>query len=87
MTARKVYLLQCETAGYLGNSPMFYGEGCNYTQWIDQAKRWTYREAKRQIRSTRGSHQWRLWPLDQIERCAKRTVDMQDLRTANQELR
>lgn len=77
----KSYLLQNCGAGFVGNSPVFWAEGnSGYTPWIDEAKRWTYREAKAQIRSSKGSHRWQLWSLDVIERCAKRTVDIQDLR-------
>lgn len=81
MLVQKLYLLQNCSAGYLGNSPLFWREGgCGYTQWIDEAKRWTYREARVQIRSTRGTHHWKMWPLTDIEAVARRTVDMQDLR-------
>ena len=75
-----VYLLQNLSAGYLGNSPVFWGANGGYTQWIDEAKRWTWKEAQLTIRGTRGSHKWRPWKLSEIERVAKRTVDMQDLR-------
>jgi hypothetical protein len=81
MSKRKTYLLQNCSAGYIGNSPMFWHESdSGYTQWIDEAKRWTYQESRLQIRSTRGSHSWRMWDLKEIEAVAKRTVDMQDLR-------
>ena len=81
MFQRKTYLLQNCGAGYLGNSPMFWHESdSGYTQWIDEAKRWTRDQARTQIRSTRGSHQWKMWDLEAIERVAKRTVDMQDIK-------
>lgn len=81
MPKQRIYLLQNCHAGYLGNSPVFWAEGgSGYTQWIDQAKRWTWKEARAQVRATRGTHRWKIWPLDLIERCAKRTVDMLDLR-------
>lgn len=77
----KLYLLQNCNAGFVGNSPCFWREGgSGYTPWIDEAKRWTYKEARLQIRSTKGSHRWEMWPLEVIERNAKRTVDIQDLR-------
>jgi hypothetical protein len=76
----KLYLLQNVGAGYLGNSPVFWAESnSGYTQWIDQAKRWTYREAMAQKRGSHGTHKWKLWPVTLIESVAKRTVDMQDL--------
>lgn len=70
------YLLQNCTAGYVG----FWREGgSGYTPWIDEAKRWTLKEADAQIRSTSGTHSWKLWSLDAIEAIAKRTVDIQDM--------
>lgn len=74
------YLLQNVGVGYLGNSPVFWHESnSGYTQWIDEAKVWTKDEAEAQIRSTRGTHQWRMWPADQIYKAAKKIVDIQDL--------
>ncbi len=77
----QLYLLQNCNAGYLGNSPVFWHKsGSGYTQWIDEAKHWTREEVEKTIRSTKGSHNWRIWPLSDIESVAKRTVDIQDLR-------
>jgi hypothetical protein len=77
----KLVLLQNVTAGYLGNSPVFWREGgSGYTQWIDEAKRWTAAEADAQIKASEGSHHWRKWPLAIVEQLAKRAVD------ANQEI-
>jgi hypothetical protein len=78
MAKRKQYLLQNVTAGYLGNSPMFWSNNGGYTQWIDDAKVWGYKEAREQIRSTKGSHVWKLWPLDLVLKLARRTIDVQD---------
>lgn len=76
-----LYLLQNCTGGYVGNSPCFWHKtDSGYTPWIDDAKRWTKEEAERQIRSTQGSHTWKMWPLDRITAAAKSTVDIQDLR-------
>ena len=75
------YLLQNVNAGYIGNSPVFYhASGSGYTQWIDEAKRWPKDEAELFMQTTRGSHNWKMWPLEQILSSAKRTVDIQDLR-------
>jgi hypothetical protein len=75
----KLVLLQNCTAGYLGNSPVFWREdGSGYTQWIDEAKRWPEAEADAQIRSTSGTHDWRKWPLAVVEKLAKRTIDIQE---------
>jgi len=79
----ELYLLQNCSAGYVGNSPVFWRKGgSGYTQWIDEAKRWTLEEVKAQIRSTSGTHTWKAWSLDAVEDMAKRTVDIQDLRKA-----
>lgn len=74
------YLLQNTRDGYIGNSPVFWADGGGYTQWIDEARVWTKEEAERQISATVGSHSWELWLLSDIEKVAKRTVDIQDLR-------
>lgn len=74
-----LYLLQNCTAGYVGNSPVFWGNS-GYTPWIDNAKHWTKEEAENQIRSTQGTHTWQMWPLSEIAAAAKVTVDIQDLR-------
>ena len=75
------YLLQNCTAGYCGNSPMFWrAGGSGYTPWIADAKVWTKEEAEQQIRSTHGSHVWKMWPLAMIRTAMKTTVDIQDLR-------
>jgi hypothetical protein len=75
------YLLQNVGAGYIGNSPVFYhASGSGYTQWIDEAKRFTLEEAETVIRTTFGSHCWMTWSVEQIWESAKRTVDIQDLR-------
>lgn len=77
---RNLYLLQNMHGGYLGNSPVFWSESGGYTQWIDEAKRWTKEEAESQIQSTRGTHLWKMWPIEWIQSAARRTVDIQDLR-------
>ncbi len=80
-----LYLLQNCSGGYVGNSPVFWREGgFGYTPWIDDAKRWTKEEAEAQIRSTTGSHKWKMWPLSIIRQSAKQTVDIQDLRKTKQ---
>jgi hypothetical protein len=83
MSLDDAYLLQNCTAGYCGNSPMFWREGgSGYTPWIAEAKVWSKEEAEQQIRSTQGSHSWQIWPLALIRGNAKATVDIQDLRKA-----
>jgi len=76
-----LYLLQNVAAGYVGNSPVFWcQDDSGYTPWITEAKRWTLEEAETQMKSTIGSHDWKLWPLDQVLQKAQLTVDIQQLR-------
>lgn len=75
------YLLQNVGAGYLGNSPVFWNDRGGYTQWIDDAKKFTDAACEKIINSTRGSHEWRKWPWSQINAAAQRTVDSQKLTT------
>ena len=75
------YLLINWSGGFVGNSPVFWRDGgSGYTQWIDEAQRWTKDEAEKCIRSIRGSHNMSMWKLEDIESIAKRTIDVQDLR-------
>lgn len=77
-----LFYLQNQTAGYLGNSPVFWGvDGAGYTSRLDRAKKFTYEEAQSIMRSTKGSHSWFAWPVDHVDKHAHLTVDIQDLRT------
>ena len=75
----QTYLLQNLTAGYIGNSPVFWHKNNNsYTQWINDAKEFTLQEAEEIIKTTTGT-QWRIWPTQLIHKKAKLTTDIQDL--------
>jgi len=77
----ELYLLQLESNGYIGNSPVFWHKSnSGYTQWLDEAKRFTKDEAMKIMRSTRGTHNWRLWKESDILANARQTVDIQQLR-------
>lgn len=79
-SCQELYLLCNRSAGFLGNSPVFWRKGgSGYTQWIDEAEHWTEVEADRQIQSCMGSHHFEKIPLSLVERLAKRTLDQQDL--------
>lgn len=81
MSLDDAYLLQNVTAGYCGNSPMFWRDGGNgYTPWLAESQIWTREDAQKLIDSTRGTHEWKLWPLTLIRSVSKTTVDIQDLR-------
>lgn len=76
-----VFLLQNESAGYVGNSPVFWHKsGSGYTQWVDDARLFTSDEAQAVIRSTQGTHRWKLWTAEEIQSVMRWTVDIQDLR-------
>lgn len=77
----QMFYLQNETAGYCGNSPLWWAKGGNgYTPRLDDAEMFTPSEATKIIRSTSGSHRWKRWPVKLIDRLAHREVDIQDVR-------
>jgi len=77
----KLYLVQNVSAGFVGNSPVFWhASNSGYTQWVDEARLFTWEEASRQVESTRGSHEWKMWSENKIQSVKKYTVDIQDLR-------
>ena len=80
-----LYLLQNAGAGYVGDLPLFWKEGgSGYTPLIDEAKRWTWAETRRQIRSSKGSHHFVAWNLEDVEKCVVRVVSIEALsRAAN----
>lgn len=74
------FYIQNIGAGYLGNSPIWWGkDDCGYTQWLNEAHRFTGLEADKVINRCRGSHQLKKWPCDVVDRAARVTVDIQDL--------
>lgn len=72
--------LQNETAGYLGNSPVFWSKHGGYTQWLDDATQFTVAEANVIIRGSRGTHRWKKHSVKRLDKLARRTVDVQDMR-------
>lgn len=77
----ELFYLQNVTAGYLGNSPLFWRKGgSGYTQWIDEAELFTREKAGNLARAATGTHAFVIWSRTEIEKVARRTVDMQDLR-------
>lgn len=77
----KPFLLQLESAGYLGNSPLWWAvNGSGYTQWLDSAERFTEAEADDIINGTKGSHKFAKWLHEDVRRVAKLTVDIQSMR-------
>ncbi len=78
-----MFYLQNRDAGYLGNSPMFWAIRGGYTQWIDDAKRFTQAEVDEIVSSCGRSmicgEKFKAWPCDLIDSKSRRTVDMQDI--------
>lgn len=76
-----LYFLQHSTMGYCGNSPFFWRNGGNgYTIRIDDAAKFTAKEANEIIRSTRGTHKFIKHSVTKIEKLSFRTVCIQDIR-------
>jgi len=81
MSDEKVYLLQNESAGYVGNSPVFWRAGSyGYTHLVDDAERFTEVEASAIIHRTSGSHRLRRWRLVDVMMSTIRVVDIDLLR-------
>lgn len=80
MIRATMFLLQNETAGYVGNAPMWWAVCGGYTDRLDDAQPFAEAKADEIIRSTKGTHRWRKWPLYQVRRASHRTVDIQRLR-------
>lgn len=76
----KSYYLQNVTAGYVGNSPLFWAKKDGYTPWLEHARWFTKEDAEKIIHSTRGTHQWAMWSVEELNSIAKTTVDIQDMR-------
>ncbi len=74
------FYIQNVGAGYLGNSPIWWGKnGCGYTQWLDEAHRFTSDEADKTIDGCRGSHVLKKWSCEAVDAAARLTVDIQNL--------
>lgn len=80
-SSEPLYYLQNESVGYIGNSPVFWKEGGNgYTPWVSEAQLFTFPEASKIVRSTRGTHRFAIWPAKLIVGLVRGVVDIQDLR-------
>lgn len=80
----ELYLLQHMESGYVGNCPCFWSVKGNYTIWINEAKKFTKKEAENIIRGSKGTHSWQIWPVNTIIQAAKTVVDIQDLRKSDE---
>lgn len=76
----KMYYLQNVTAGYVGNSPLFWSKKGGYTPWLTDARWFTEEDANKTIESTRGTHTLAKWQVEELTSIAKTTVDIQDMR-------
>jgi hypothetical protein len=84
-----LFFLQNIEIGYAFNSPQFWAIDGGYTQWIEQAQRFSEDAADKLIESNcklvgKGDKLKRIpkfakWRCEDVEKCAKLTVDIQDL--------
>jgi hypothetical protein len=75
------YYLQNIGAGFLGNSPFWWANGGNgYTADIDEAQLFEKGEAQSIVKSTKGTHKWKIWSEKRVKSAIYRTVDMQKLK-------
>lgn len=76
----KEYFLQNAGMGYCGNAPYWWEENnSGYTPNIDQAKKFSFKEAISIIRSCRGSHKFVKWEVQFVLAKVRRVIDVQDL--------
>ena len=74
------YLLMHKEAGFIGNSPIFWRKGGNgYTQWIDEAEKFSEEKADEIISNTKGSHNFKKMSWEYIKSISKRTIGIQDV--------
>ena len=66
--------------GYLGNSPYWWAEKGGYTVNIDEAKLFSSDECNQIIRSSKGTHDWKMWDKSIVEKAIYRTIDIQLLK-------
>lgn len=73
-------LLQNVTAGYVGDCLLFWKTGgCGYTADVDDAQRFTAKEANAIIGGSVGTHSWKLWPESEVINACHRVVSREDL--------
>lgn len=78
---QKLYYLQNEGAGFVGNAPLWWAKGGNgYTPRLDDAEQFEADAANAIVRRTRGSHRWKKWSVKLVDSLSHRVVDIQDLR-------
>ncbi len=81
METASLYYLQNAGMGFLGNAPYWWHEtNSGYTPYIDEAKKWTAKDADSQIDSCRGSHRFVKWRVDDVLQGVVRVVDLQLVR-------
>jgi hypothetical protein len=66
---------------FVGNSPLWWADPSGYTTHINKAKRFTQDEAEQIIRSTKSSHDFRMWEVPYVLAAATLQVDAQNLGT------
>lgn len=74
------YYLQNAGAGYCGNALFWWAESGGYTVEINEAKLFTKEEAESVIRSTKGSHQFKMWEESKVLVAIVKIVDSEKLK-------
>lgn len=69
------YVLQNKGAGAVGNSALFWGEFGGYRANLQEAKRFTLKEARQAVESARGSHEFVIWDYDDLMEIVEFHVD------------
>ena len=73
----ELYYIQNKHAGYLGNSPTWYGKkGGGYTAYILGAERFTKEEADKMVKDD--PEKWRAFKCDDVDARLHLVYDMQD---------
>ena len=76
------YLLQNVSAGYVGNEPAFWAKGgSGYTVDPYDAEPMAMARVEEIVNSTQGSHQWCPWLMQDVLASLRPAVDMDKLRT------
>lgn len=74
----KKFYPQNTRAGFAENSPIFWRKGGGYSPYLDQAEEFDEATADAHVRSCKGTHDFRKWPVEETKAKAHQVVDVQD---------
>ncbi len=83
---KKTYFLQNANSGLYCSIPFFWSKNGGYEPYISEAKEFERGEVVKIIRSTKGTHNWRVYDSLSVNQSARRVVDLQDLNEVTSEL-